>query len=158
MVAHVVEAVRRAGLGLVVAVSGHQADRVRAALAGQLLSRVHYPDYATGLVSSLKAGIAALPPYRDGVLVCQGGMPALAAAHIERILAAFDPPKGRAICVPVHRGKRGNPVLLGREFFPELAGITGDSGLIARHDDPGLRSADGRRIVSKRLGPGPRCG
>jgi molybdenum cofactor cytidylyltransferase len=45
-------------------------------------------------------------------------------------------PTTRAIAVPVHNGKRGNPVLFGREHFPEMLEAEGDSGakhLIGRH-------------------------
>jgi molybdenum cofactor cytidylyltransferase len=60
------------------------------------------------------------------------------ARHIERLLAAFKPAEGRAICVPTFRGKRGNPVLFGRALFAGIAGIAGDVGarqLIAAHED-----------------------
>ena len=44
----------------------------------------------------------------------------------------------RAICVPTVGGKRGNPVLWARRFFPEMAKLSGDSGakhLIGEHAD-----------------------
>ena len=53
-------------------------------------------------------------------------------------IGAFNPVEGRAICVPTRRGKRGNPVLLARRFFPELMKVAGDIGardLIAGHSD-----------------------
>jgi molybdenum cofactor cytidylyltransferase len=58
-------------------------------------------------------------------------MPRVAAPAIDRLIAAFDPVEGRAICVPTWRGKRGNPVLFARRFVPEVQAITGDQG--ARH-------------------------
>ncbi|HAM47496.1 MAG TPA: 4-diphosphocytidyl-2C-methyl-D-erythritol kinase, partial [Alphaproteobacteria bacterium] len=39
--------------------------------------------------------------------------------------------EGREICVPTFEGKRGNPVLFGRRFFPEMMQVSGDVG--ARH-------------------------
>ena len=48
-----------------------------------------------------------------------------------RCLAAFDPVEGRAICVPVTDGKRGNPVLWGGQFFDQMTRVSGDVG--ARH-------------------------
>jgi len=58
-------------------------------------------------------------------------MPLLGTAEIERLIAAFNPTEGRAIIVPTRRGKRGNPVLWSRRFFPEMQEIAGDVG--ARH-------------------------
>ena len=48
------------------------------------------------------------------------------------------PADGRAICVAMHQHMRGNPVLWGKTFFPELDELTGDAGaksLIAAHED-----------------------
>jgi molybdenum cofactor cytidylyltransferase len=47
------------------------------------------------------------------------------------LIAAFDPEKGALAVVPVFGGRRGNPVLWSRRFFPELMAIEGDVG--ARH-------------------------
>src|SRR4029077_8604145 len=89
------------------------------------------PAYASGMASSLKAGLSALPPDIDGVLVCLGDMPRIEPAVLDRLIAAFNPLEGRAICVPVWQGKRGNPVLWAKTFFPEMGSLAGDVG--ARH-------------------------
>ena len=124
--------------GPTLAVTGHEAARVREALAGLDVTFVHNADYADGLSASLRRGLAALAaPERgedseyDGALVCLGDMPDIAAADIDRLVAAFDPDEGRAIVVPTNRGKRGNPVLWGARFFPRIAALSGDVG--ARH-------------------------
>jgi molybdenum cofactor cytidylyltransferase len=138
MVAGVVDAALASKASPVVVVLGHQEDKVRAALAGRRATLVVNPEYAEGLSTSLQRGIAALPPDADGAVVCLGDMPAVSAATINRLIAAYDPVEGRAICVPTYNGKRGNPVLWDRRFFPEMAGIAGDVGarhLIGAHDD-----------------------
>jgi molybdenum cofactor cytidylyltransferase len=115
----------------VIVVTGHERERVEGALAGLAVRLVHNPDYATGLGSSLKTGIAAIPADADGAVVCLGDMPQVDAGLIDRLIAAFDPEKGALAAVPVIEGKRGNPVLWSRRFFPELMAIEGDIG--ARH-------------------------
>jgi molybdenum cofactor cytidylyltransferase len=50
------------------------------------------------------------------------------ADMIDRLIGAFDPARGALIVVPTIEGKRGNPVLWSRRFFPELAGLEGDVG------------------------------
>jgi molybdenum cofactor cytidylyltransferase len=112
----------------VIVVTGHQHERVEAALTGLDVTFVHNPAYADGLSTSLKAGIAATPASADGVIVCLGDMPQVDARLIDRLLAAFDPEKGALIVVPTIAGKRGNPVVWLRRFFPDLAGLTGDVG------------------------------
>jgi molybdenum cofactor cytidylyltransferase len=92
---------------------------------------VRNPAFAEGLSSSLKRGLAALPPDIDGVVVCLGDMPLVAGRDLDRLIAAFNPLEGRAIVVPTRHGKRGNPVLWARRFIPEMAELAGDVG--AKH-------------------------
>src|SRR5262249_55661367 len=137
MVARAVDALLESPARPVVVVLGHQAGEVRAALAGRAVTFVDNPDYATGLSTSLRAGIAALGAV-DGAIVCLGDMPWVRAEHVKALIAAFDPGAGRTICVPVHEGKRGNPVLLGARHFAAVQRLTGDVGaraLIEEHAD-----------------------
>ncbi|HEV2955494.1 MAG TPA: molybdopterin-binding/glycosyltransferase family 2 protein [Xanthobacteraceae bacterium] len=122
----------------VVVVTGHERAKVEAALAGLRVRFVHNPDYAAGLSTSLKAGLAALPPESDGAIVCLGDMPQVTAALIDRMLDAFDPARGALVVVPTIEGKRGNPVVWSRRFFPDLMALEGDVGarhLIGTHAD-----------------------
>jgi molybdenum cofactor cytidylyltransferase len=116
----------------VIVVTGHQRERVEEALAGLKVQLVHNPDFASGLSTSLKAGLAALPAEGvDGAIVCLGDMPQVRATLIDRLIGAFDPERGALVVVPTIEGKRGNPVVWSRRFFPELMALEGDVG--ARH-------------------------
>lgn len=131
MVARVVDAVLASQARPVVVVTGHEADRVRSAVAGRDVTIVENPDYAGGISTSLRAGLRALPDDIDGALICLGDMPRVTAPQLDRLIAAFNPIEGRAICVPTVNGKRGNPVLFARRFFEEMESVAGDVG--ARH-------------------------
>jgi molybdenum cofactor cytidylyltransferase len=136
MVAHVARRLLASRARPIVAVLGNQAESVDYALGKLPLERVRNPEFAEGLSTSLKRGIAALPSDLDGALVCLGDMPLISGRHIDRLIAAFNPLEGRAIIVPVRNGKRGNPVLWGRRFFPEMSELAGDVGakhLIGEH-------------------------
>jgi len=115
----------------VIVVTGHERERVQAALDGLPVRFVHNPDYAEGLGTSLKAGIAAVPAEADGAIVCLGDMPQVDSALIDRLIAALDPERGALIVVPSIAGRRGNPVVWSRRFFHDLTTIAGDIG--ARH-------------------------
>jgi molybdenum cofactor cytidylyltransferase len=122
----------------VIVVTGHQADQVESALAGLKVKFVRNGDFADGLASSVKAGIAAVPAAADGAVVCLGDMPLIDARLIDRLIGAFAPDRGNLIAVPVSDGRRGNPVLWSRRFFGELMTLDGDIGarhLIARHGE-----------------------
>lgn len=128
MVRHVAEAVAGSQARPLIVVTGHQREQVEAALSGLDARFVHNPDYAQGLSTSVKCGLAALPDTVDGAVICLGDMPLVTAATVDRLIGAFNPVEGRVICIPTRRGKRGNPILLGRRLFAALAGVSGDVG------------------------------
>jgi molybdenum cofactor cytidylyltransferase len=122
----------------VIVVTGHQAAEVRKSLQGLKVKFVHNPDFAGGLASSVKSGIAAVGDDADGAVVCLGDMPLIDAHLIDRLIEAFAPDSGNLIAVPVSDGRRGNPVLWSRRFFKELMTLDGDIGarhLILRHSE-----------------------
>ena len=112
----------------VIVVTGHQREQVEAALKGLDVVFVHNADYAEGLGTSLRAGIAAVPESADGAVVCLGDMPQVDAGLIDKLLAAFDPDRGALVVVPTIDGKRGNPVVWARRFFGDLMKVQGDIG------------------------------
>lgn len=128
MVARTVDAVISSSVESVTVVLGHEANRVRTALSGREVSFIENPDYAEGLSTSLKRGLASMPSNVDAALICLGDMPRITDAEIESLVASYAPNQGHAICVPTHNGKRGNPVLIGRRFFAEIQDIAGDVG------------------------------
>ncbi len=119
----------------IIVVTGYEAASVGAALHGLGVTLILNPDYAGGLSTSLRAGLSALPPGIDGVLILLGDMPEVEASVLRALMASFNGMS--AICVPVRHGKKGNPVLWGSRYFPEMMQLTGDSGakpLMARHE------------------------
>jgi molybdenum cofactor cytidylyltransferase len=131
MVRHVAERVLASAARPVTIVLGHQPDAVKAALDGLDVGFVENPDFADGLSSSLKTGLASVPETADGAIVCLGDMPGVSAELVDRLIAGFNPVEGRAILAPTRGGRRGNPVLWARRFFGELMSLSGDTG--AKH-------------------------
>jgi molybdenum cofactor cytidylyltransferase len=128
MVRRVAATCQQAGLSPIIAVLGYEADRVEQALAGLPVHCIRNENFSTGMASSLKLGLTALPADSDGALIVLADMPFVTAEDMRAPCAAFAPEQGRAICIPTYKGKRGNPVLLGRQCFAALAALTGDQG------------------------------
>jgi molybdenum cofactor cytidylyltransferase len=123
------------GANPVVVVTGHEAAAITAALHGLDVTAILNPDYAIGLSTSLRVGLRALPPDIDGVLILLGDMPEVESDVLRSLMASFT--GATAICVPVRHGRRGNPVLWGSRYFPQMLDLTGDAGakpLMARHE------------------------
>ncbi len=125
------QALVQAGLANAVAVLGHQAGEVSAALDGVGIATTKNPDYASGIASSLKAGVAALPDTVDGALVLLADMPGITAADIRKLADVFRDHAGAAIVRATALGQRGNPVILPKALFGEVEALQGDTG--ARH-------------------------
>ena len=128
MVRRVAETVLASRARPVLVVTGHMMAEVAGALDGLDLGLVANPDHATGLASSLKAGLRALPKSCAGVLVVLGDMPRIAPEHLDKLIAAFEAAQRAAVVVPVHKGRQGNPVLWPAKHFPALLRLEGDAG------------------------------
>src|SRR4029077_19934552 len=75
MVAHVARRLLASRARPIIAVLGNQADEIDAALGKLPVERVRNSEFAAGLSTTLKRGIAALPSDLEGVIVCLGDMP-----------------------------------------------------------------------------------
>lgn len=141
LVAHVAAAALASRARPVIVVTGHAEAEVRAALADLPVRFVHNPDFADGMSTSLRTGIAALPATVDAAVVLLADMPRVTGPLVDTLIAAFAASPGTGAVVPLVEGRRGNPVLLSRALFAEVAKLRGDVG--AR---PLLQSA-GRNVV-----------
>jgi molybdenum cofactor cytidylyltransferase len=123
-----VEALLGASLDEIVVVLGSDAPAVGAALTGLAVRVVTNPGYAIGMSTSLRAGLDALAPATDAVVVALGDQPGVGAPIVDALVERYR--EGRApIVAPLYRGRvRGNPVLFDRSLFAELRGVTGDEG------------------------------
>ncbi|MBI3686181.1 MAG: nucleotidyltransferase family protein [Actinobacteria bacterium] len=126
------------GCAPVLVVLGAEADRVREVAA--LPDAVHNPDWARGIGSSLRAGLAALPATAAAVVVGLADEPLVGAVAVRRLIAAFD--AGAPAAVATYGGQPRNPVLLSREVFDAAAAhAVGDRGARAwLRANPGLVS------------------
>ncbi|WP_224543871.1 NTP transferase domain-containing protein [Mesorhizobium sp. CA16] len=131
-----------------VVVTGHQRERVRSALGGLGVTFVDNPDFADGLASSLKAGIAKVAPDAAGAMIVLGDMPGVSSKDLDSLIDAFRRAGGRSVVRASHQGKRGNPVLLPRSLFAAVAQLEGDTG--ARH----LVEAEGLDVIDVEIGQG----
>ena len=145
LVRHAARTLRDASLAPVVVVVGHEADRVRDALAGLDVRVVANGAYAEGQSTSVRVGIDALDATVDAAVVALGDMPFVDSGTVETLVAAYDAGVGDAVAA-AHDGQRGNPVLFDRRFFSDLTAVDGDVGgrqiLLERDDTACVAVAD----------------
>lgn len=142
LVRHAARTLTRAPLDRVVAVVGHEADRVRAALSDLPVDVVENPAYGDGQATSVRRGVEAIrergveTPREGGdrehhapaaAVFALGDMPAVDPGTVELLVAAFRAGLGDPLAA-AHEGRRGNPVLFGAGHFDALAAVDGDTG------------------------------
>ena len=133
-------AVRRtleAGLDPALVVLGHDADKIRGALAGLPCQPTLNPDWAHGMSASLRAGIAQVPPAAIAAVVVLPDMPLVTTAMIAELALRYR--RGAApIVASEYGGVLAPPTLYDRALFPELA-IVDEPGcgkhVVKRHRD-----------------------
>src|SRR5699024_4868268 len=85
------------------------------------------PEWRTGMGSSLRAGLAALPASVGAVVVALVDQPRISAEAVRRLIRAYD--SGAAVVVATYDGTPRNPALFAREHWPAVAEVAvGDVG------------------------------
>ena len=88
---------------------------------------VHNPDWATGMGSSLAAGLRAVPEDCAAAVIALADQPLIGPGVVRRLIAAYR--AGAEVVAAAYDGKPRNPVLLARRHWPEvLATAVGDAG------------------------------
>jgi molybdenum cofactor cytidylyltransferase len=135
VIAHGLAVFREAGVEPTV-VLGYRGDEVREVLAPLRVRCVANPEFATGMYSSVVAGVRALGPEVAACFVLPADMPALRASTIARLARACTR-TGASVVYPVFRGARGHPPLISSRLFPAITSGDGQGGLervLAAHE------------------------
>lgn len=127
MVAWVLDAAIASGLGPVVLVVGHEADAV-AACAGPGVEVVVNREHESGIASSLHAALAWLAARGivHAAVVGLADQPGIGAEAWTRVGEAYE--HGSSLAAASYDGVRANPVLIGRDLWPDALALRGDEG------------------------------
>ena len=129
VVAHIVDQILASAVDEVHVVVGHEGRRVSRELSDRRVSVVTNPDYESGMLSSVRCGLAALGQECRAVLVALGDQPSVTSKLIDRMVQSFAATQ-KQILVPFYDGRRGHPLLFSQVYRDEI---------IAHYDDVGLR-------------------
>jgi molybdenum cofactor cytidylyltransferase len=93
----------------------------------ELITCINY-NYKDGMLSSVVAGIGAVPAGIEAVIVFQGDQPLITAETINLIINTFRK-CGKGIVVPVVSCKRGHPLLISSGYFDIIRDLDKNVGL-----------------------------
>jgi molybdenum cofactor cytidylyltransferase len=125
----VVDTLLTAGVGKVVVVLGHLAERVRAVLGERRVKVVINESYRQGMLSSVKCGVRAISADYDAVLLALGDQPHIECAVVSEVIRAYR--AGNAgIVIPRYGAKRGHPIIIDlRKYRESIGNLPEDVGL-----------------------------
>ena len=124
---HAVDAALASEAEPVVVVLGARAEACRAALGDRPVTVVVNRHWARGQSTSLKSGLAALPPRTGAAVFLLADQPRVSAAVVDALLERYRQTLAPVVW-PEFEGRRGNPVLFDRRLFPEMMRLRGDVG------------------------------
>jgi len=127
LLGQVLENVRSSGVTDIVLVLGHEAEKIKERISTENLSVVINESYRQGMGTSLRAGLAALPPDVDAALIVLADQPFVLPKTLDLLMDEYTRSSAQ-IVIPTYKGFRGNPVLLDRSVFSEVMALTGDIG------------------------------
>lgn len=123
----VLAAATGAGMTRPIVVVGHQAEEVRALIAGRgteiSVTIVENPDPERGQTSSVQVGLAAVPADAAAVLLWPVDHALVGSDDVAALAAGAEAHPEATVVVPSHRGRTGHPVLLRRALFAAVLAL-----------------------------------
>jgi molybdenum cofactor cytidylyltransferase len=129
---NILNAISDAGIERTVVVVGHHRNEI----AGGVMppaTVVFNPDYEQGMITSLQAGIRALPKETPGALLCLVDHPLVDPSTIQSLAVHL---ASNRIVLPTFEGRRGHPVLFGSDVLAEILALSPSQGanIVVRRD------------------------
>ena len=119
------QAERAAGLDELVVVLGRAAERVRERVDFGAARVVENPVFSEGCASSYRAGLAALNPESEAIMIILGDQPGLTPDVIDRLAEEWRR-EGAPIALCSYQERKGHPMIFARSMFDQLENLHGD--------------------------------
>ena len=125
MIEHPIQRFRSAGVTDIIVVTGAYDE----ALQNAGLSSVRFirnDQYESGMSSSVRVGIKALPTDSEAVFITPADLPLFSVQTVQALLRSMG---HHSAIIPVHRGKKGHPVLISRKAATRCLSIVSEKAL-----------------------------
>lgn len=120
IIEHITHQLIRSRIDPIHVVTGYYADEVKQLVKPLGVKVVHNRSHKTGeMLSSLKAGLRAMPENIAAILVVLGDQPRIQPKVIYQLLYAYARGEGDLL-IPSYKMRRGHPILIGRQYWHEI--------------------------------------
>lgn len=128
VIAHSADAITKAGISSAITITGEAHEEIESILARSGTKLVHNDKFSDGMGSSIAVGIKQIEQTCEFALIYLGDMPFVQPSSIEALISASLSASPSAILMPTFNGKRGHPVLWGKQHFRALSQLALDVG------------------------------
>lgn len=121
----------------IIVVVGHRAQEVIDAIGSRPVKVAINPSYQEGMSTSISTGLNLISDKVQGIMIALADQPFIGKQTIDRLIEAFSN-SNKGIVIPVHKDRRGNPVIFNIQYKQELLALKGDVGgreIIAKHPE-----------------------
>jgi molybdenum cofactor cytidylyltransferase len=127
----VVDTLLTAGVGEVVVVLGHLADRIRAVLGNRPVRAVVNDSHRQGMLSSVKCGVRAIGAEYDAVLFALGDQPHIESTVVSEVIRTYRGGSAGMV-IPRYGSRKGHPIIINLQKYREaILTLPEDGGLNA---------------------------
>ncbi|MCR6691850.1 MAG: nucleotidyltransferase family protein [archaeon YNP-LCB-003-016] len=137
MIKWTVEAALNSMANEVVVVLGFEAEKVAEAIKDLPCKKVINENYEEGMSSSVKCGLRNAMDKSMAILIIPGDCPLIRSEDINKVIKRYLETR-KPIVIATHKGRRGHPIMISRELFEEVMGISeegmGLKEVIKRHE------------------------
>jgi molybdenum cofactor cytidylyltransferase len=116
---------RATGLDETIVVLGRSADDVRRRVNFGTATVVENPVFAEGCASSYCAGIAAIEPHADAIMIILGDQPGITPEIIDTLAAKWQE-SDAPIALCSYQGRKAHPMIFAQPLFDQLEALHGD--------------------------------
>ena len=140
LIDNILDALATAGVNEQVVVLGHKAEELIEALKPRLngVKITVNKDYEQGMTSSFKTGLQLLS-HVDAVFLVLGDEPIFEPEFLRLMIGQMEKNRGEALIVsPIHKGKKGHPLLFHSRLFEEISNLKNSQTIrdvVHRHAD-----------------------
>lgn len=130
MLENVIENIRQAGIKKIIVVTGYGKEQLTLLLEKKGVNYCVNNNYSHGMLSSVICGIKNLTGESSYVMIFQGDQPLISPATIGK-MASESSKSDKGILIPVYKGMRGHPLMVGRHMSDRIESLDPSIGLKA---------------------------
>jgi molybdenum cofactor cytidylyltransferase len=128
LVGRTIESFQKAGISDVIVVVGHWKEKLASILAEFKVNVIVNENYAEGMFSSVKAGLAGIRPAAEAFFILPADVPLVSPGTIRYLVESYRRYPGK-ILVPTFEGRNGHPPLIASNYEKSIINYGGDGGL-----------------------------